>query len=594
MTISISNLVVSSSSPQGSLVGKLEVVAADGQAIDCNYSLSGNGSAFFALSEDRLVTAWKTVAPAGIYSIRIRALGIAERLSASASFHVSVVDGPSPPAEPIPPQGAGPHFILGATGQIAVAPPAQLHAAGNDIGRLRELLPLVRRAAGDLAAALNPNQFTVLSRNLADYRSAIAGDASELAWGVVFGLGVRLANASDAAQRQIEDRLLSALEDPAQEALQSLNVLHGALIMATAEGRELEEQADRLQMTRDEEAAFRADAMTIAAELHRSAEMIEPEAHKIVSEAVEIIGEGRHAERGTVFGIVTIKHVTIVLVSAGTLAAFVPVGLALGGPIGAVVGGGAAWVGYKGLEKSNSYKAATTALGAWFNRLHELEQGAALQRLALLAPFRQFVVKNEQPLRRIATNTRMRWMLPYIDFIAPKEGASILASPFSDAVELSFDPADPHCVEQVPVYLYGQTEPAWMATSIRARVSVKAGAPLQKVIAQITKIEKLTGDGRWQDLRFPFIQVLWTDTGDILTDIPAKSSKYANLIHIDHPDNKITISQGPTVSSALAELIEPGKKYRFTLSIQAGEVHPTVQIEIDWKGSWDTIQVRSI
>src|SRR5262249_38576513 len=44
--------------------------------------------------------------------------------------------------------------------------------------------------------------------------------------------------------------LLPTLEDPAQEALQSLNMLHGSLIMATVEVRELEEQADQLQMTR--------------------------------------------------------------------------------------------------------------------------------------------------------------------------------------------------------------------------------------------------------------------------------------------------------------------------------------------------------
>jgi len=111
-----------------------------------------------------------------------------------------------------------------------------------------------------LAAVLNANHFPVLYRNLADYRTAIAADAAEIAWGIVFGLGIRLTNAADAAQRQIEDRLLSPLEDPAQEALQSLNMLHGSLIMATAEGRELEEQADRLQMTREQLAAFRAGA----------------------------------------------------------------------------------------------------------------------------------------------------------------------------------------------------------------------------------------------------------------------------------------------------------------------------------------------
>ena len=201
-------------------------------------------------------------------------------------------EAPETSLEPIPPQGAGPHFTIGATGQIALAPPPELDAAGNDIGRIRQFLPLVRRVADDLAQAINTNQFAVLSRNLGDYRAAIAADASEIAWGVVFGLGVRLANAADAAQRQIEDRLLPPLEDPAQEALQSLRMLHGSLIMATSEGRELEEQADRLQMTREQQSALRADTVAIAAELHRAAEVIEPQADQVVTEAAEVIGEG--------------------------------------------------------------------------------------------------------------------------------------------------------------------------------------------------------------------------------------------------------------------------------------------------------------
>jgi hypothetical protein len=212
---------------------------------------------------------------------------------------------PTPPPEPIPPQGAGPHFMVGPAVQIALAPPSELDAAGNDMGRIQQFLPLVRRATDDLADALNPNQFTVLCRNLADYRAAIAADAAEIPWGIVFGLGVRLANAADAAQRQIQDRLLPALEDPAQEALQSLNILHGSLIMATAEGRELEEQADRLQMTREQQAALRTDAAAIAAALHTAPEIIEPQADKIVTQAGEVIGEGYRVERGTVYGIAT-------------------------------------------------------------------------------------------------------------------------------------------------------------------------------------------------------------------------------------------------------------------------------------------------
>jgi hypothetical protein len=512
---------------------------------------------------------------------------------------VAAGDAPGVPSEPIPPQGAGPRFTVGASGQIALAPPSELDAAGNDIGRIRQFLPLVRRAATDLAAALNPNQFPVLDRNLSDYRAAIAEDAATIAWGVVFGLGVRLANATEAAQRQIEDRLLSALEDPAQEALQSLNMLHGSLIMATVEGRELEEQADQLQMTREQQAAFRAAAVAIAAKLHGAADVIEPQADKIVTGAAEIIGEGRHPERGSAFGIATFKHVTIVLVSGATVVAIgatmgAETGATFGGAIGTAVGTASTWLGLEALKTRAVFKAATAALGEGYDRLLEIEGARLHQRLLQLAPLRRFVTDNREPLRRIATNTRqLRWMLPYIDFIVPQNETN---DRHADELELSFDPSDPECVAQTPVYALsqaGMTAPSWLATSIRVRVRVNRSVTLQRVTAYITKIEKLTADGEWQDGNYPQIQTTWTDTADILTDIPGKGAKYANVLHIDHPNNKLTVWQRPTISASLADFVKEATTYRFTVSAVARGFTASGGIDIDWKGNWETIRARS-
>jgi hypothetical protein len=499
---------------------------------------------------------------------------------------VEAGDAPGSPPEPIPLQGAGPHFTIGAAGQIALAPPPELDAAGNDIGRIRQFLPMVRRAAADLADAVNPNQFTVLSGTLDDYRAAIAADAPEIAWGVVFGLGVRLGNAADAAQRQIEDRLLPALEDPAQEALQSLNILHGSLIMATAEGRELEEQADRLQMTRDQQAAFRAEAVAIAAKLHRAVGVIEPQADKIVTDAAEVIGEGRHPERGSAFGIAAFRNVTTVLVSAG---AVIAMSAALGW-----VGAGVAWVGLKGLEKSRTFAAAMTALGKGFDILHEIDAARLGERLTQIAPLRRFIVDNQKLLRGVASNLRqMSWMVPYIDFIVPQDETNGVTPP---DLELSFDQNDPECLAQVPVYLIGQAgtvKPSWFATSIRVRAQVNNDLSLQNVMAYIAKIEKQIAGGDWQISNYPQIQTTWTDTDDILTDIPGKAAKYINVIHIDHPENKITVYQRQKLSISLQNFTKDLTTYRFTVSVMAQGVTAKVAIEIDWKGNWETIQVRS-
>jgi hypothetical protein len=71
---------------------------------------------------------------------------------------------PEPDAEPIPLQGPGPHFTLSSDLRIALAPPAEIDAEGNNLARIRQLLPPIRQAAADLAGNLNPNIHPELAR----------------------------------------------------------------------------------------------------------------------------------------------------------------------------------------------------------------------------------------------------------------------------------------------------------------------------------------------------------------------------------------------------------------------------------------------
>jgi hypothetical protein len=302
------------------------------------------------------------------------------------------------PSELIPRQGAGPHFTLGPAGMIALAPAAEIDTLGNNVARIRELLPLVRRAADDLIGHLNPNAFPELARDVADYRAAVSEEEIKISWGTVFGLGVMLESAASATLRKIEDRLQPALEDAAQAALDSILTLHGPLILATAEGRELVDEADRMYLTREEQTKLRADARAVARQLKNAAEIIEPSAMKIVENAAEIIGEGRHPERGTVFGIGTIRNVAIGLIGVAAISATFGLG---------VMQAGAALVAVEALKKSEKFSAVTAMLGQNIDRVFRI--GPA---------YRGFVVANQEPLRRIAANTtQLRWMLPHIDRI---------------------------------------------------------------------------------------------------------------------------------------------------------------------------------
>jgi hypothetical protein len=215
--------------------------------------------------------------------------------------------------------------------------------------------------------------------------------------------------------RQIADRNLPSLEDAAQAALDTVLTLHGPLVFATAEGRELMEEADTLRLTREEQASLRVGAQIFAENLYQDTNIIEPQAAKIVADAADVIGEGRHPERGTVFGRSTIKHIAAVLVGAGTLAAFIPSAAPL---LGAATAAGVAWVGYESLKKSKRFLSATSALGAEYDHLLDLGETIVTERLRTLAPFRDFIRANEEPLREIASKSRqLHWMLTYIDFI---------------------------------------------------------------------------------------------------------------------------------------------------------------------------------
>jgi hypothetical protein len=323
--------------------------------------------------------------------------------------------------EPIPTQGAGPHVVLNTACKIDDAPPAEIDVEGNNVARIREFLPQVRQAAADLAGHLNPNIHPELARNLASYRAALGAEGEIVAWGTLFGFGVRLDNAAEAAQREME-RLQEPLEDPGQEALASLLTLHGILIRATAEGRDLSDEADRFRLTRDQQSALRDDADTIAQSLKNSPDIIEPPVAERAKEAAETVGEGTHPERGAAYWLATIKNIGTIAVPA------------------AVLGAWTSWVGGAGedtiilsgavlLHHNERLRDAAKAIGDDYHRLVDvaletardqtnLSKAQAIARLRLLTPFRDFISANEEPLRRIAAySTNLRWMIRYIDFI---------------------------------------------------------------------------------------------------------------------------------------------------------------------------------
>lgn len=129
---------------------------------------------------------------------------VAATLAGGAQFGAAAMTGAIQPPQP-PAQAVGPHFEIGDTGVIVLAPPEALDRAGNHIRRLRALHPklrdLSRELVQDLSAGNAPHA-RLLAR-VDEYRRIIDQGLDTIDFSLLYVEGVRLANAEKAAAAEI-------------------------------------------------------------------------------------------------------------------------------------------------------------------------------------------------------------------------------------------------------------------------------------------------------------------------------------------------------------------------------------------------------
>jgi hypothetical protein len=103
MTISISNATISNDVPSDTVVGVLTAYDASSNVVPCNFTLTKKSLGLFAISGDSLVTTFSGSVSAGVYSVRVQALGITAPFSAKATFNI-VVTMTAPSPSPLPSQ----------------------------------------------------------------------------------------------------------------------------------------------------------------------------------------------------------------------------------------------------------------------------------------------------------------------------------------------------------------------------------------------------------------------------------------------------------------------------------------------------------
>jgi hypothetical protein len=326
---------------------------------------------------------------------------------------------PSTDVPRIPKPGPGPRFQIGEGGVIDRAPLSGVDDDGNDARTINQLRPLAQRCASDLQARLSRNEFPELLVTVEQYGAALEpGTDLTVNWGEVWGVGIMLQNAASA-----------------KTALESLLTLHGPLILATRDGTELSAAAQAFSMTREQQNDLRVASTQIADQLKTHREVATPSAAGSVADAVKAIGEGKHPERGSVYALATIKNISIVLIGGAAAATPTVIGALLGSPLlGAMFGAPFSLVAVEAVKKNPAFTALVTQLGAKLDEMSDIEFRAWLEeRSRRLAPFRSFVIANEEPLRTIAqSTTELKWMLRYIDFVVDKAHDPEKDAPSSD------------------------------------------------------------------------------------------------------------------------------------------------------------------
>ena len=319
----------------------------------------------------------------------------------------------------IPPQGYGPHFEIGENGVITFAPPQAIDRQGNNVARLEKLHPILRTLAREVVEALDHGN--VPHRYLRDrvdaYRELVNQNIDSVDFARLYVEGVRLANAM---RTTLADEELPRLAHPIHERLDSLLQLHGAFVLATAEGIEVIAAEERYRRTPGEEVEYRDAAVGFAESLQNEPNIIDPTAASFALGTAEEFARGANLERSAVVASGTIKNLAIVVSTAGVLGAASTAAVSSGSPAMIVGSAVSALVFGEGLKKSKAFTALASQIT---KRLDEAVDASALDALKGLGerfrPQLTFVLGIEPQLRRLASqHEELEWLNKTLDWIS--------------------------------------------------------------------------------------------------------------------------------------------------------------------------------
>jgi hypothetical protein len=129
------------------------------------------------------------------------------------------------------------------------------------------------------------------------------------------------------------------------------------------------------------------------------------------------------------------------------------------------------------------------------------------------------------------------------------------------------------------------------ATSVRVGVQAITEVGPQNVTAYLTKLERKTETG-WEESRNrEMVPLKWAGTDTLQTEISHLFPKFVGVLHIDRHDNLVTVPGVPFPLS-FTGFFTAMATYRVTVSVMAEGMTSQTRFEVNWKGQWDTIEMR--
>jgi hypothetical protein len=310
----------------------------------------------------------------------------------------------------LPTQGPGPHFELTRKGVIDFVPPEALDRNGNNVARLRQLHPILRDLARELAEALGAGNIphANLAARIGEYRKQVDQSLDKIDFAILYVEGLRLANAEKSAIEKIAEGELPSFRETDREALDTLLGLHGTFMLGTIAGAELIAAEERYRRRPAEEREYQAAAVDFAASFQNKPDVITPNAAAFVLGAAEQISQGANLERSGVIATGVILNIAITFTAVAMVTALPVVGGFIGGPGGAIAGGLTGYMASESLKKSKPFAAVIAPIIA------KLDRAADLQK------FEKFLRSVEQKARRLTKyNEQFSWLNRALDWIIP-------------------------------------------------------------------------------------------------------------------------------------------------------------------------------